>query len=95
MEMDSPDSDPFAGLGADAESRKPLPMQRTELLRRIIAGAIFFLGMVEIATSVILGMNFELPRWQVRGLVLIGIGICTVACAVYDGRIFGARKRRR
>ena len=89
------DSDPFAGLGVDPESRKPLPPSRRKLVQRIMAGVIFFLGMLEIGIAVVLSLNYEWEKWQMRLAVFVGIGICASGCAIYDGRLFGLKNRRR
>lgn len=85
--MSAPDSDnPFAGIGATPEERKSLPPPRSEIIRKVFAGFILVLGGV---VGLIGALGFG------RRGVLPGIGICSLAFAVYDGRVLGWMGRRK
>ena len=85
--MSAPDSEnPFSEIGQTPEERKSLPPPKSEIIRKIIAGFVFVVGVIVMVLGAVgFGRRGALP----------GFGICSVAYAVYDGRMLGWMGRRK
>src|SRR5262245_47857313 len=91
--MNPPPDDPFGGLRTDRADWQGRPVPKKVLARRVVAGFILVAGAVVIGVGVLVSGYLKV-RLVGYASIAAGMGIFSLAYAVYDGRWFQSRSRR-